>query len=75
LSFSPFLKGTICSEREGININLAGTPDNINPSRFLLKSDVRFMDMSFQNLIRIISLSGILKVKLKKESLVLVNPA
>ncbi|MFN3235211.1 MAG: rhodanese-related sulfurtransferase [Gammaproteobacteria bacterium] len=42
------LKGTILLSNEGINVNLAGTRDNIDAFEVEFKKDVRFSDMFFK---------------------------
>lgn len=61
------LKGTILLSPEGINLFLAGTPNNLAAFKGRLATDARFADMSFR-----ISFSDYqpfkrMKVKLKKE--------
>ncbi len=72
------LKGTILLSHEGINVNLAGTPDNIDTFKADLKSDAYFADMTFRQSYSATQPFKRLKVKLKKEIITLrqlhVNP-
>lgn len=61
------LKGTILLSPEGINIFLAGTPENIAAFRARLASDERFSDMSFRLSYSDTQPFQRLKVKIKKE--------
>ena len=68
------LKGTILLSREGINLSLAGTPDQIQSFRTLLQNDARFMDMQFHESYSASQPFQRLKVKLKKEIITLGQP-
>lgn len=68
------LKGTILLSQEGININLAGTPENIEIFCRWLKHDTRFADITFHETYATTDLYQKLKVKLKKEIITLRQP-
>jgi UPF0176 protein len=65
------LKGTILLSLEGININLAGTPDNINTFVNLFCQDNHFADMTFRLTHTEQQPYRRLKIKLKKEIITL----
>jgi UPF0176 protein len=68
------LKGTILLSKEGININLAGLPDQISAFRAWLQSDSRFADISYHETIAAEQPYRQLKVKIKNEIITLRQP-
>lgn len=68
------LKGTILLSQEGINLSLAGTPEQILSFRAFLQNDTRFMDMQFHESYSDSQPFQRLKVKLKKEIITLGQP-
>jgi UPF0176 protein len=68
------LKGTILLSQEGININLAGTIQNMASFDTYLKTDSRFTDMTFHDTHSEIQPFQRLKVKLRKEIITLRKP-
>jgi UPF0176 protein len=71
---SLLLKGTILLSSEGININLAGLPDQISAFRGWLQSDSRFADISYHETIAAEQPYRQLKVKIKNEIITLRQP-
>lgn len=69
------LKGTILLSHEGININLAGLPADIQSFQALLKNDARFCEMRFHESYSDRVPFRYLKVKLKKEIITMHQPA
>lgn len=68
------LKGTILLSLEGININLAGLPENIHDFLKFLKDDSRFSDMNFHESDSTEQPFKELKIKLKKEIITFRQP-
>lgn len=69
------LKGTILLSPEGINISLAGEPENIQAFQTFLKNDLRFMDIRFHETWSAQQSFKRLKIKLKKEIITLRQPS
>src|SRR3990167_10606393 len=65
------LKGTILLSEEGININLAGLPADIDMFLSNLHQDTRFTDMSFHHTKTDLQPYRHLKIKIKKEIITL----
>ncbi|EKD72670.1 MAG: pseudouridine synthase, RluA family [uncultured bacterium] len=61
------LKGTILLSPEGLNLNLAGCPEDISAFCTFLKKDARFADMTFRESYSMTQPFRFMKVKLKKE--------
>lgn len=68
------LMGTILLSNEGININLAGTPEHIREFRSWLPSDKRFANISFHETSAAEQPYRHLKVKIKNEIITLRQP-
>lgn len=68
------LKGTILLSKEGININLAGLPDQIDAFRDWLQSDSRFTDINYHETTAAEQPYRYLKVKIKNEIITLRQP-
>lgn len=69
------IKGTILLSHEGINLNLAGSPDAIKEFISYLQQDNRFSDMTFKYSYSDTVPFKRLKVKLKKEIITLRQPS
>jgi UPF0176 protein len=73
------LKGTILLSSEGINVSLAGTPQNIERFISILKNDAQFSDMTFRESYSTYQPFNRMQVKIKNEIITLrqpnVNPA
>jgi len=73
------IKGTILLSAEGININLAGLPENIDSFIAYLRADARFLDIPFHRSNSSFQPFNFLKVKIKKEIITMklssINPA
>ncbi|MEO8402904.1 MAG: rhodanese-like domain-containing protein [Gammaproteobacteria bacterium] len=73
------LKGTILLSVEGINLNLAGMPENLAVFLTALRADLRFTDMTFRESYSAEQPFKHMKVKLKDEIITLrepnINPA
>jgi UPF0176 protein len=69
------IKGTILLSHEGINLNLAGLPADIQSFLTLLKNDARFMDMTFHESYSTHIPFKYLKVKIKNEIITLRQPS
>lgn len=65
------LKGTILLSQEGININLAGDPENIAAFKAVLQNSHSFKDMTFRESHSAFQPFKRLKIKLKKEIITL----
>jgi UPF0176 protein len=61
------LRGTILLSTEGININLAGTPENIQQFKIFLQAGARFADITFHQSQSANQPFQYIKVKIKKE--------
>ena len=68
------LKGTVLLSAEGININLAGTSQNVHSFKTFLATDLRFADMTFHEMYSATPPFKRLKIKLKKEIITLRQP-
>ena len=68
------LKGTILLSQEGININLAGTPEAITAFKEILNEEERFSHIQFHHTYSEFQSFKRLKVKLKKEIITLRKP-
>lgn len=68
---SLMLKGTILLSGEGININLAGKPDDISKFKMNLKQDNRFTNITFRETLSRMTPFKRLKVKIKREIITL----
>ena len=75
LAASVSLKGTILLSHEGININLAGTRENVAAFTTFLQNDNRFADIRFHETYSASLPFKYLKVKLKPEIITLRQPA
>lgn len=68
------LKGTILLSSEGINITLAGMPENIASFQEILFTDLRFNDMTFRKSHSTTQPFKRLKIKIKKEIITFKQP-
>lgn len=68
------LKGTILLSEEGINLNLAGTENNISQFKLFIKSQPLFSQMTFRESYSEMYPFRRMKVKIKKEIITMRNP-
>lgn len=68
------LKGTILLSHEGINLNLAGTAQNIDAFKTYFSQDIRFKDIVFRESYSSSEPFKHMKVKVKKEIITLHRP-
>jgi len=68
------LKGTILLSTEGINMTLAGSPQDVHSFLGYLREDPRFKDMTFHETYSSKLLFSRLKIKVKKEIITLHQP-
>jgi UPF0176 protein len=69
------LKGTVLLSREGINLSLAGTEENVRKLQLTLHQDERFKDMRFHETYSAEQPFKTLKIRLKKEIITLNQPS
>ncbi|SRR5579883_243596 len=68
------LKGTILLSPEGMNVSLAGPPENIERFKLFLKEDPRFASMTFRESFSAEVPFDCLKVKIKNEIITMREP-
>jgi UPF0176 protein len=68
------IKGTILLSVEGINLCLSGEADKINAFRAYLQQDARFADLHYRESKSLTQAFQLMKVKIKKEIITLLQP-